>query len=204
LEIAYRVWRIIGDITLDANLFNPLLGAFMTAATALMHNHTGGFALQRDIAHNFSRNVTKPLHVAADYSAHSSVTPFQRHQKYDVENAVANTTKDRTFKQPAPIDKITERQFAQIVSDALQAHYGPMKGSAKCCANDAGASVATAKNWLSGLCPPSSVYLKRLESKVPGLAAEMRRLTAMEAEQSADFQQQLSLLMTMLQQIELP
>ena len=103
---------------------------------------------------------------------------------------MANTTETRKFVERAPIHDISERDFARVVSAALQAHYGPLKASAKCIANDAGASIQSAKNWLGGMCAPSAVYLKRLECKVPGLAAEMRRLQAMHAEHDPDFQRQ--------------
>lgn len=98
------------------------------------------------------------------------------------------TTKARTIVERAPIDDMTERDLARVTGTLLQGYYSKFKGSAKRCANDAGASVQSAKNWLSGMCVPSTLYLKRLERKVPGLAAEMRRLQAMEAEQHPSFQ----------------
>lgn len=116
---------------------------------------------------------------------------------------MANTTETRTFAESkAPIDSLDDRGFARVIADALQAHYGPLKSSAKRIANDCGASVQTAKNWLSGLCPPSSIYLMRLERKVPGLAAEMRRLQGMETEFNPEFQRELSALIRRLQMIE--
>ena len=112
------------------------------------------------------------------------------------------TAKDRTFAENAPIHGMNERGFAQVVGDALQAHYGPLKSAAKRCANDAGASVQSAKNWLGGMCAPSAIYLKRLECKVPGLAAEMRRLQAMQSELNPDYQRDLSAFIQLLQSIE--
>jgi len=153
-------------------------------------------ALQRHAGNYLGGDITQLPH-AKPISPFGVVTINRspRHENYDVETAVTNTIGNRTFSKLRPIDTISEREFALIVSAALQAHYGPLKASAKHVANDAGASIATAKNWLAGLCPPSSVYLKRLEAKVPGLAAEMRRLTALEAEIDPDFQRELTSLL---------
>lgn len=112
-----------------------------------------------------------------------------------------STRNGRTIPVQAPIDRISEREFARVVSQALQAHYGPLKASAKCVANDADASVDAAKNWLAGVCPPSSIFLARLEAKVPGLAAEMRRLRAMEAEHDPEFQKAFVLFMQRVGQV---
>lgn len=172
------------------------------SAAATAFRYSDPMALQGQTVNNFARQFTKRLHLLDASSSSSSVDHRPRHETYDVENTVTNPEQNRTLRQRAPIDEISEREFARIVSDALQAHYGPMKASAKCCANDAGASVPTAKNWLTGLCPPSSVYLKRLEAKVPGLAAEMRRLTAMEAELHHDLQRDLMVLLRKLQALE--
>jgi hypothetical protein len=149
-------------------------------------------ALQRRPDPDISLNLTNSPHAIAPSASTGSRAFAARQQKYDVKESGDMTTHTRTMSEPAPIHQINDREFARIVSDALWQHYGPMKSTAKRIANDCGASVGTARNWLDALCPPSSVYLKRLEAKVPRLAAEMRRLTALEADLNPDFQRELS------------
>lgn len=169
------------------------------AATAIAPGFFDRQALQRQPVNDLPRNVAKQLHLVESQSSDPSRVSSPRPETYDVEKSMTSATQGRTILERAPIDNISEREFARIVSNALQAHYGPLKASAKCVANDAGASVDAAKNWLSGLCPPSSVFLKRLERKVPGLAAEIRRLQAMEADFDPNFQQQILVLLTRMQ-----
>lgn len=134
-------------------------------------------------------------HLVAVPSSSAEASSLPRHEMYDMESAVTWTQKTRTLVEPAPIARMDERGLAQVVSKALNEAYGEYSSPAKRVANDCGASVGSAKNWLAGVAPPSSVYLARLEAKVPALAAEMRRLRAMEADINPDFQREFVALM---------
>lgn len=93
-------------------------------------------------------------------------------------------SKPKTFGQ-LPIDRMTDHDVANVVADALGADYGEFKSTAKRIANDAGASEKTAGNWVGAMNTPCLLHFLRLYARSPQLQAEVRRLTAAEADLDA-------------------
>jgi hypothetical protein len=176
----------------------------MTAATALMHNHTGGFALQREFRHNVCRDVSKSLHVAADYSGHSSTSSSlpSLHPKDATERQPMSFGPNGRKFPELPIDELDESGLAKRIANALAVDFGNLKAANKEVANTSGASIKSAENWTGGYNPPSLLYFLRLYAKSPALQAEVRRLTAMETDHDPDFQRDLSALINQLQRMQ--
>lgn len=66
--------------------------------------------------------------------------------------------------------------FTEVVSGALQRHYGPLRCGRKLVARIAGASHRTADNWFSGRNAPKGPELIRLMAANDEIAEEIMRL----------------------------
>lgn len=105
----------------------------------------------------------------------------------------------RTFPEDLPIDRITERDLAQTVADALVVDFGDYNSKHKRIASAAGAaSEKSAENWTQGHNAPSLLYGLRLMAESPTLRKEIMRLCAMEAELSPEFQTEFAKFMQMV------
>ena len=101
--------------------------------------------------------------------------------------------------QERPIDKISERDLARKVSEALVIDFGDYNSKHKRIAEAAGAaSEKSAENWTQGHNAPSFLYGLRLMAKSPTLQKEILRLCAMEQELSPEFQEQFAKFMQMV------
>lgn len=92
----------------------------------------------------------------------------------------------RTF--PECEADLRERDVAKQVASALVVDFAHFRSHHKVIARIAGASPKAAENWLAGDNPPSLVFFLRLLPHSPSL----RKLVAMDAELSPDFQRELS------------
>ncbi len=92
----------------------------------------------------------------------------------------------------APVARISRAELSAKIAETLQRHYAPFASAPKRIARDAGASPDAAENWLAGRNPPGPLQLLRLMAAVPPLAAEIRRLTAAEADGDPDFARDLA------------
>jgi len=66
--------------------------------------------------------------------------------------------------------------FTEVISDALQRHYGPLRCGRKLVARIAGASHRTADNWFAGRNAPKGPELIRLMAANDELAEEIMRM----------------------------
>lgn len=89
--------------------------------------------------------------------------------------------------QPAPAFAMTQGQYQETVSNVLRVAFGRQRHAVKQLARTAGTSASTAKNWLEGRSTPIGLHMLRLMATVPELQAEVRRLTAMEADLDPEF-----------------
>lgn len=104
----------------------------------------------------------------------------------------------RSF-QERPIDKISERDLARKVSEALVVDFGDYSSKHKRIAQAAGAaSEKSAENWTQGHNAPSLLYGLRLMAKSPTLRKEIMRLCNLEQELSPEFQEQFANFMRMM------
>ncbi len=87
-----------------------------------------------------------------------------------------------------PIMSMSPNDLAQITARALIAEYGHLKNPIGTVQEAINCNERTAENYLAGKCAPNAVYLLRLLASVPAFAAEVRRLTAMEADLDPRFQ----------------
>jgi hypothetical protein len=87
-------------------------------------------------------------------------------------------------------DQEADLNIAKQVASALVVDFAHYRSHHKVIARIAGASPKSAENWLAGDHPPSLVYFLRLLPHSPSL----RKLVAMEADLSPDFQRELSAL----------
>ena len=104
----------------------------------------------------------------------------------------------RTFPEPL-IDKISERDLARKVSEALVVDFGSYSSKHKRIAEAAGAaSEKSAENWTQGHNAPSFLYGLRLMAKSPTLQKEIMRLCAMEQNLDPQFQEAFAAFMRMM------
>jgi len=101
----------------------------------------------------------------------------------------------------APVLDMRRAEFTEIVCGALEAAVANTRNPAKSLARIANTNVRTAENWLSRKCTPRGLTLLQLIAKVPELQAEVRRLTAMEADLDPMLEQQLSHTFRLFQQM---
>ena len=87
---------------------------------------------------------------------------------------------------------LTTDTVAEVIRNALQQDFGQQRHATKRIARAAEASERSAENWMSGKGIPGGIHLLRLMSQSPTLAAEVRRITAMEAEQDPDTERAIS------------
>jgi hypothetical protein len=66
--------------------------------------------------------------------------------------------------------------FTEVISGALQRHYGPLRCGRKLVARIAGASHRTADNWFTGRNAPKGPELIRLMAANDELAEEIMRM----------------------------
>lgn len=66
--------------------------------------------------------------------------------------------------------------FTEVISGALQRHYGPLRCGRKLVARIAGASHRTADNWFAGRNAPKGPELIRLMAANDELADEIMRM----------------------------
>ena len=98
-----------------------------------------------------------------------------------------------------PIDKISERDLAKKVSEALVVDFGDFNAKHKRIAQAAGAaSEKSAENWTQGHNAPSFLYGLRLMAKSLTLAKEVLRLCALESELAPEFQEAFAQFMRMV------
>lgn len=95
-----------------------------------------------------------------------------------------------------PIDKISDRDLARTIGNALLSDFGEFASRDKRVARAAGAgSEKTAANWILGHNAPSMLYGLRLMAKSPTMAKEILRLCALEQDLDPDFQREFAALM---------
>lgn len=118
----------------------------------------------------------------------------QVRRPFDPDNGIEGTgmsspTPDRTFEHPSrPLSD--ERALAKQVSAALVVDFSHYRSTHKVIAKHAGASPETVKRWMAADSAPSLIYVMRLLPHSPSL----RKLVAMDAELSPDFQRELAAL----------
>lgn len=88
----------------------------------------------------------------------------------------------------APIFELTQQEYGARVCGVIKRCAANENKPAAWLAVVAGCTVGTAQNWLDGTSTPNGLYLTRLRSQLPELAAELRRLETMEAELHPDAQ----------------
>lgn len=97
------------------------------------------------------------------------------------------------------INRITERDLAKAVSDALVVDFGDYSSKHKRIAQAAGAaSEKSAENWTQGHNAPSLLYGLRLMAKSPTLRKEIMRLCQLEQELAPEFQEAFATFMRMM------
>jgi len=163
----------------------------MSAALALSVDdlHSGAMARQRHLPNQLLRDRSNPLHKFAPSLP----------SKHRAETEVLTKEPNGKTIQERPIDKITERDLARTVSDALVIDFGDYNSKHKRIAEAAGAaSEKSAENWTQGHNAPSFLYGLRLMAKSPTLRKEIMRLCALEADLSPEFQEQFAKFMQMV------
>lgn len=163
----------------------------MSAALALTFDDlNAGASRQRSIPQYTPSDLADRFHLSS-----SSLSPSKHRAESQVSTADQN---GRSFRE-RPIDKITERDLAKKVAEALVVDFGDYSARHKRIANAAGAaSEKSAENWTQGHNAPSLLYGLRLMAKSPTLRKEILRLCAMEQELSPEFQEQFANFMRMV------
>jgi hypothetical protein len=167
-----------------AHLVQNLGTVFMSAVQALRIDdlHSGAVTRQRHVPNNPSRHPANLLHRNAPGSSFQS-------QQHGLEQHVHTKEPNGKTIQERPIDKISERDLARKVSEALVIDFGDYNSKHKRIAQAAGAaSEKSAENWTQGHNAPSLLYGLRLMAASPTLRKEIMRLCAMEQDIDPEFQ----------------
>lgn len=98
-----------------------------------------------------------------------------------------------------PIYQINQGELTQKLRGALVLAFSRERHPVKRLAEVADTNVATAKNWLEGRSTPQALQLLRLMATVPEFQAEVRKLTAMEADMDPEFARDFQKLATAFQ-----
>ncbi|HYF35720.1 MAG TPA: hypothetical protein VD994_10550 [Prosthecobacter sp.] len=96
---------------------------------------------------------------------------------------------------------ITQAEYTKRTTGALRLAFINERMPVKRLAEVAQSSIATAKNWWEQRNPPEGLYQLRLLAAVPEYAAEVRRLTNMQANLDPEFERDLSRLFTQWQRV---
>lgn len=96
--------------------------------------------------------------------------------------------------------QITQAEYIARTTGSLRLAYVNERMPIKKLADDAGSSVATAKNWWEQRNAPEGLYHLRLLATVPEYQAEVRRLTNMQADMDPEFERDLARLLQTYQQ----
>lgn len=83
---------------------------------------------------------------------------------------------------------ITQHEYTQRVTSALRLAFVNERMPVKKLAEVAQSSLATAKNWWEQRNPPEGLYQLRLLATVPEYAAEVRKLSNMQANMDPEFE----------------
>jgi hypothetical protein len=91
----------------------------------------------------------------------------------------------------APIHELQQRDFDNIVHRSIRAGLANERYPVRRLADAANVNEKTAKNWWEKRCSPQGLQLLKLMASIPELAAEVRRLCAMEADLDPEFEREL-------------
>lgn len=86
-----------------------------------------------------------------------------------------------------PAYEITQGDWIRASQKAMQAHVGNDKSGAKLLADILECSPRTAENYLQGRTAPSGLHFLRALASIPEFQAEVRRLSAMQADRDPEF-----------------
>jgi hypothetical protein len=98
--------------------------------------------------------------------------------------------------------QITQAEYTKRATGALRLAFINERMPVKKLAEVAQSSIATAKNWWEQRNPPEGLYQLRLLAAVPEYAAEVRRLTNMQANMDPEFERDLQRLVTQYQRMK--
>lgn len=151
--------------------------------------NAGAMTRQRQLPHQSGRNLAQAFHRSVPS------VPSKHGMEIDVDTKAPN---GNTF-QERLINRITERDLAKAVSDALVVDFGDYSSKHKRIAQAAGAaSEKSAENWTQGHNAPSLLYGLRLMAKSPTLRKEIMRLCQLEQELAPEFQEAFATFMRMM------
>lgn len=86
-----------------------------------------------------------------------------------------------------PAYEITQGDWLKASQTAMQAHVGDDRSGAKKLADILECSPRTAENYLQGRTAPSGLHFLRALASIPEFQAEVRRLSAMQADMDPEF-----------------
>jgi hypothetical protein len=92
----------------------------------------------------------------------------------------------------APVHEIGQHAFDQYINAAIRRGLANDRNPVKTLAAAGDVNIGTSKNWWEGRNTPQSFQLLKLMARIPELAAEVRRLTAMETDIHPEFERDLA------------